>query len=77
MVNANYLRKRNEIKFKQEKIKNLSNKSAELGYQATPRAAGGQVDTWGNCSFGCDTAVYLGCPSINNCYSAKNEICMM
>ncbi|MCG9757817.1 MULTISPECIES: hypothetical protein [Pseudoalteromonas] len=65
-----------KITLNKKKIKNLSQQAEFKGQQATPLVAGGQVDTWGNCSFGCDTAIYLGCMTGDNCYSGRNEICM-
>lgn len=65
-----------KIKLQKKTIKQLSKDTKTIANQQTPQVAGGTA-TQGACySFGCDTAVFLGCPTGQNCYSARNEICM-
>tara|TARA_Y100000034_G_scaffold135417_1_gene207245 strand:+ start:1444 stop:1743 length:300 start_codon:yes stop_codon:yes gene_type:complete len=65
-----------KIKLQKKTIKQLSKDVKTIANNQTPHVAGGTA-TQGACySFGCDTAVFLGCPTGQNCYSARNEICM-
>ncbi|MDK1290611.1 hypothetical protein [Pseudoalteromonas umbrosa] len=63
-----------KIKLNKKSVKNLSPTSQQLAAQQTAQVGGGNFETFGICSYGCDTAVYLGCGTGRNCYT-YNGIC--
>ncbi|KAF7774544.1 hypothetical protein BGP78_08010 [Pseudoalteromonas sp. MSK9-3] len=64
------------IKLNKKSIKKLSGNSVNLSQGQTPKVAGGGNFTRGACySVGCDTAVFAGCATGRNCYSAPGENC--
>ncbi|ESP91984.1 MULTISPECIES: hypothetical protein [Pseudoalteromonas] len=58
-----------KIKLNKKRVKNLSKTSSELAAKQTAEVGGGNFETYGMCSYGCDTAVYLGCVTGRDCYS--------
>ncbi|QPB84770.1 hypothetical protein CWC22_017980 [Pseudoalteromonas rubra] len=64
-----------KISLNKKSIKQLSN-NQQLGLAQTPHVAGGASGHPACESLGCDTAVFLGCPTGGDCYSGRFEICM-
>ncbi|ALU43354.1 hypothetical protein [Pseudoalteromonas rubra] len=64
-----------KISLNKKSIKQLSN-NQQLDLAQTPNVAGGASGHPACESLGCDTAVFLGCPTGRDCYSGRFEICM-